>query len=135
LLSYKHVRAEKGDEGASHKVGVRVSTTARKVTNTHFTVRLVQDEPVGGRARARQVLVKLIAEDGRAITNAHPLNLDSAAKQATDREYIARLSVGVSSVERAKPYYLVIVDAQDNLEILREAWQVNLAFTDDFGGL
>ncbi len=106
LLSYKHVRAEKGDEGASHKVGVRVSTTARKVTNTHFTVRLVQDEPVGGRARARQVLVKLIAEDGRAITNAHPLNLDSAAKQATDREYIARLSVGVSSVERAKPYYL-----------------------------
>ncbi len=132
VLSYKHVRAEKGDDGASHKVGVRVSTTARRVTNTHFTVRLVQDEPVGGRVRTRQVLVKLVAEDGRAVTNAHPLNLDSAAKQATDREYIARLSVGAKDATRGT-YYLVVIDAEDDLEVLREAWQLNLAFTDDFG--
>lgn len=132
VLSYKHVRAEKGDDGASHKVGVRVSTTARRVTNTHFTIRLVQDEPVGGRARARQILVKLIAEDGKAITNAYPLNLDSAAKQATDREYIARLTVGAGQVGQGT-HHLVIVDTEDDLEILREAWQLNLAFTDDFG--
>jgi uncharacterized protein (TIGR02687 family) len=132
VLSYKHVRAEKGDDGASHKVGVRVSTTARRVTNTHFTVRLVQDEPVGGRVRARQVLVKLVTEDGRAVTNAYPLNLDSAAKQATDREYIARLTVGAGQVGQGT-HYLVIVDAEDDLEVLREAWQLNLAFTDDFG--
>ena len=131
VLTYKHVRAEKGDDGASHKVSVRVSTTARRVTNTHFTVRLVQDEPVGGRARARQILVKLIAEDGKAITNAYPLNLDSAAKQATDREYIARLTVSAS--QSTGTGYLVVVDAEDDLEILREAWQLNLAFTDDFG--
>lgn len=131
MLTYKHVRAEKGDDGASHKVGVRVSTTARRVTNTHFTVRLVQDEPVGGRARARQILVKLIAEDGKAITNAYPLNLDSAAKQATDREYIARLTVSAS--QSTGTAYLVVVDAEDDLEVLREAWQLNLAFTDDFG--
>jgi uncharacterized protein (TIGR02687 family) len=134
VLSYKHVRAEKGDDGASHKVGVRVSTTARRVTNTHFTVRLVQDEPVGGRVRARQVLVKLVTEDGKAITNAYPLNLDSAARQATDREYIARLTVGAGQ-EGQGTHYLVIVDAEDDLEILREAWQLNLAFTDDFGDL
>ena len=135
VLTYKHIRAEKGDDGASHKVGVRVSTTARRVTNTHFTVRLVQDEPVGGRVRARQVLIKLVAEGGKVITNAYPLNLDSAAKQATDREYIARLTVGASQVDRAGTAYLVVVDAEDNLEILREAWQVSLAFTDDFGDL
>jgi uncharacterized protein (TIGR02687 family) len=133
VLNYKHVRAEKGDDGASHKVGVRVSTTARRVTNTHFTVRLVQDEPVGGRVRARQVLVKLVTEDGRAVTNAYPLNLDSAAKQATDREYIARLTVGAGETSRTGTAYLVVVDAEDDLQILREAWQVNLAFTDDFG--
>lgn len=133
VLSYKHVRAEKGDDGASHKVGVRVSTTARRVTNTQFTVRLVQDEPVGGRVRARQVQVKFVDGDAKAITNAYPLNLDSAAPQATDREYIARLSVAANQVDRTGTYYLVVVDAEDNLEVLREAWQVNLAFTDDFG--
>lgn len=131
VLSYKHVRAEKGDDGPSRKVGVRVSTTTRRVTNTHFTVRLVQDEPVGVRVRARQVLVKLVSEDGKALTNAYPLNLDSAAKQATDREYIARLTV--SAGQSAGTAYLVVVDAEDDLEVLREAWQLNLAFTDDFG--
>ena len=134
VLSYKHVRAERGDDGASRKVGVRVSATTRRVTNTHFTVRLVQDEPVGGRVRARQVQVKLVAEDGGALTNAYPLNLDSAAPQATDREYIARLTVGAQAPQGGT-CYLVILDAEDDLELLREPWQLSLAFTDDFGEL
>jgi hypothetical protein len=28
---------------------------------------------------------------------------------------------------------LVVVDAEDDVEVLREAWQLSLAFTDDFG--
>ncbi len=133
LLTYKHVRASKGDDGPSHKVGVRVSTTTRKITNNHFTVRLVQAEPAGGRVRPRQVLVRFVDEAGATITNAYPLNLESAATQATDREYIARLNIGVSNIARDKPYYLVIMDAEDDIEILRETWQINLVLTDDFG--
>lgn len=135
LLSYKHVRASKGDDGPSHKVGVFVSTPTHKVTNNHFTLRLVQVEPVSARVRARQVLVKFVNEDGQAVTNSYPLNLDSAAAQASDREYIARLTVAQSNLDQDEPYYLVIIDSEDELEILREPWQIKLAFTDDFGDL
>jgi hypothetical protein len=133
LLTYKHVRASKGDEGASRKVGVRVSATSRKITNNTFTICLIQDEPVSGRVRPRQVTVKFVDDGGNRITNDYPLNLDSSAPQATDREYIARLSIGVSNPDRNKPYYLVVTDTEDDLEVLRETWQVSLAFTDDFG--
>jgi uncharacterized protein (TIGR02687 family) len=135
LLAYKHVRAIKGDEGPSRKVGVRVSATSRKVTNNHFTIRLIQDEPVGERVRPRQVIVKFVDEDGKAVTNEYPLSLESSAPQATDREYIARLSIGITDPDRDKPYDLVVVDVEDALEILRESWRISLAFTDDFGDL
>lgn len=133
LLAYKHVRSTKGDEGPSRKVGVQLSAATRKITNNHFTLRLVQSEPVSERVTPRQVIVSFVDGSGKPITNAFPLRLDSAASQATDREYIARLTIGTSSIDRDKPYYLVIKDAEDDLELLREPWQVSLAFTDDFG--
>ena len=135
VLAYKHTRSVKGGEGPSRKVGVSVSATTRKVTNNHFTVRLVQTDPVGERVLARQVTVLFTDEGGAAVTNAYPLNLDSSAPQATDREYIARLTVAIANPDRNKPYYLVVRDAEDNLDLVREAWQINLAFTDDFGAL
>ena len=50
LLFYKHIRAVKGVEGPSHKVGVRVNATSRRITNHHFTLKLVQSE-AGRRTR------------------------------------------------------------------------------------
>lgn len=133
LLTYKHVRATKGDEGPSRKVGVRVNASSRRITNNTFTVRLVQDEPVAERVRPRSISVQFVDESGQAITNSYPLLLDSSAPQATDREYIARLTIGSSELDQAQPCDLVITDRDDDLEIVRETWRVDLAFTDDFG--
>lgn len=133
LLSYKHVRASKGDEGPSHKVGVRVSAASRRITNTHFTVRLIQDEPVGNRARPRQVTVRFVDDAGQSVTNSYPLRLESTAPQATDREYIARFTVAAGHPGSNQACYLVVEDTDDQLEILRETWQLSLAFGDDFG--
>ena len=133
LLSYRHQRAVKGDDGPSHKVGVRVSATTRRVTNNTFTVRLIQDEPIGGRVKPRRIAVKFADVAGTPVTNTYPLLLESNARQATDREFIARLTIGVPHVSRENAYYLVVTDVDDDLEILRETWQIDLAFTDDFG--
>jgi uncharacterized protein (TIGR02687 family) len=135
LISYKHVRAVKGDEGPSHKVGVQMNATSRKVTNNHFTVRLVQSEPIGERLRPRTLSVKFVDAQGKKVTSESTLLLDSLATQATDREFNARLSVTITNPERTQNYYLVVTDTEDDLELLREAWQINLAFTDDFGDL
>ena len=132
LLSYKHIRAGKS-ERPSHKVGVRVNATSRRITNHHFTLKLVQSEAVGGRARPRHVIVKVVDDENQTVTNEFPLSLDSAAPGATEREYIARLTVGITTPDRNKSYYLVVVDTEDDMEILRETWGISLAFTDDFG--
>lgn len=133
LLRYKHVRASKGDEGPSRRVGVQVSSTQRRITNRIFSVRLVQADPVGGRVKPRQVRVAFVDEDGAALTNVAALQLESEAKQATDREYIARMRMGSSPPTDTHTVYLVVTDADDDLELVREPWQLSLAFGDDFG--
>jgi hypothetical protein len=134
MLTYRHVRAD-GDDGPSRKVKAHVTSTSKKITNNHFTLRLIQDEPVGGRVLARQIEVKFVDETGRAVTTTAPLLLASAGKQATDREYIAHLVVSDPNPDRNATYYLVLVDVDDQFELLREPWRINLAFTDDFGAL
>lgn len=134
VLVYKHVRAD-GDDGPTRKVKARVATATRKVTNNHFTLRLVQDEPISARVLQRQVEVRFVDERGEPVTTTASLVLASAAPQATDREHLAHLVVSTSNPDRNATYYLEVVDAEDRDTLLREAWRISLAFTDDFGAL
>lgn len=134
VLVYKHVRAD-GDDGPSRKVKAHVATTTRKVTNNHFTLRLVQDEPIGARVLQRQVEVRFVDEHGEPVTTTASVLLASAAPQATDREHLTHLVVSTSNPDRNATYYLEVIDAEDRDTLLREAWRISLAFTDDFGAL
>lgn len=134
VLVYRHVRAD-GDNGPSRKVKAHVATATRKITNNHFTLRLVQDEPVGPRVLPRRIEVQFVDEGGTPVTTTAALLLSSSAPQATDREHLAHLVVSTSSPDRDATYYLELIDADDRDTLLREAWRISLAFTDDFGAV
>ncbi len=133
LLFYKHVRATKGDDGPSRKVGVQIVTSTRRVTNTLFTLRLLQQEAVGGRIRPRTVSVALYDEAGRAVTNEVSLGLDKTGEALSEREQTVRLTVALSDPDASTVYDLVVRDSDDATEVLREPWSISLAFRDDFG--
>ncbi len=59
--------------------------------------------------------------------------MNSNSSNASEREQSIRLTISVHDPDRHKPYYLVIRDADDGTEVLREAWTVNLGITNDFG--
>ena len=135
LLYYKHVRPAKGEDKPSYKVGAQVMNSNRRVTNTLFTLRLLQREAVGGRVKPRTVSVALYDEAGEAVTNEALLTLDKSSEQATEREQSVRLSVALAEPDRSAAYYLVVRDSEDSVEVLRETWSISLAFSDDFGDL
>ena len=132
LLHYKHVRPVKGGEGASRKVNAQVITSSRRVTNTLFSVTVLQLDAVGGRVRPRKVRLALYDATGKAVTNEAALHLDKSSAQATEREQSVALTVGSRNLERGGHYDLVMTDSEDGTEVLREAWTISLAFTDDF---
>ena len=135
LLYYKHVRPAKGEDKPSYKVSAQVMNSNRRVTNTLFTLRLLQREAVGGRVKPRTVSVALYDEAGEVVTNEALLTLDKSSEQATEREQSVRLSVALAEPDRSAAYYLVVRDSEDSVEVLRETWSISLAFSDDFGDL
>jgi uncharacterized protein (TIGR02687 family) len=133
LLHYKHVRATKGGQGASRKVNAQVIASSRRVTNTLFSVTVWQLDAVDERVRPRTVELALYDAQGRAVTDVATVRLDKTTGQATAREHTVRLTIAISNPDRGASYDLVMTDSEDGTEVLREAWSISLAFSDDFG--
>lgn len=133
VLSYRHRRASGGQLQASRKVGVAVSARSRRVTNTLFSVPLVQTEAVAERERPRSVLVRLVDEAGREVTDVKRLAFESVSPHPAEREQVARLTVTLPHPDPAATYFLSVTDAEDGVELVREPWTISIAFQNDFG--
>jgi hypothetical protein len=132
VITYHHKRAEKGDDGPVQKVGVQVSARARKVTNNRFRVSLVQSNAVEGRWRGRSVTLGLYdPATGEALTDLKTIELSSPSTNATEREFPQTLTV--TAVNPPSTAYLIVRDADDDEELIRESWTVSLGIINDFG--
>lgn len=133
LIHYKHVRASKGDSGPSQKTNLQVTAASRRITNTRFSLTILQTLPVGERVRPREVSIGYYDAQGTPVTEERKVLLASTAEAASARQQTLRFSVSAANPDRTKTYYLVVRDTEDNLELIRENWTISLAITDDFG--
>jgi uncharacterized protein (TIGR02687 family) len=131
IITYHHKRPEKGDDGAVRKVSVQVNTRSRRVTNNRFNFNLMQVEAAEGRWRSRRVIVGLYDQSGDAITDIKTIELNSSSQQPSDREFRQTLTITMSHPPDSAT--LIVRDADDELELVREAWTISLSIINDFG--
>ena len=131
IIKYHHKRA-KGDDGPARKVGVQINVRARRVTNNRFRLSLIQTDPVKGRWRARPITVALYhAETGEALTDVKRVELNSTGESPSDREFAQTLTVLVTNPPSRAD--LIVKDADDDSELLKESWTVSIGIINDFG--
>jgi hypothetical protein len=119
-------------EGPARKVGVQVSARVRRVTNNRFSLTLVQTDAVEGRWRSRQVTVALYdPQTNTPITDVRGAILSSTSPHPSGREISLRLTV--TTTNPPTNAYLIVKDADDESELLRENWAVSLGIANDFG--
>lgn len=132
VITYHHQRAVKGDEGPARKVGVHVNARVRRVTNNRFSLTLVQTDAVEGRWRSRQITVALYdPQTNTPLTDVRGANLSSTSPHPSEREISLRLTVTTANPPTS--VYLIVKDADDESELLRESWTVSLGIANDFG--
>jgi uncharacterized protein (TIGR02687 family) len=132
IITYHHKRATKDDEGLARKVNVQVSARERRVTNNRFTLTLVQTDAVEGRWRSRQITVALYnTETNTPITDVKKIELSSSSSHPSERENIVRLTIATSNPPTRA--LLIIRDADDDSELVREDWTISLSIANDFG--
>lgn len=133
VLTYRHKRAAAGLPQASRKVKVEVVARSRRVTNNVFNVSLVQGEAVTERIRSRVVNVMMVDDQGRPVTDNKSVTLNSRSAHPTERQQVVRLSVTIPDPDEHATYFLTVTDDEDKLELIREPWEIRIAFKDDFG--
>ncbi len=132
VITYHHQRATKGDDALARKVGVQISVRERRVTNNRFSLTLVQTDAIEGRWRSRQVTVALYdIQTNKPITDVKKIELNSISPYPSERENIVRLTIAASSPPTRA--LLIVRDADDESELLRENWTISLGITNDFG--
>lgn len=131
VITYHHKRAEKGDDGPARKVGVQINARLRRVTNNRFSFNLMQIDPVEGRWRSRRITVALYDDQGNPITDVKTVELSSTSSLPTDREFKQTLTVTQTNPPTTAA--LIVRDADDNTELVREVWTISLGITNDFG--
>lgn len=132
VITYHHQRAVKKNEGQPRKVGVQVNATVRRVTNNRFKLILVQTEAVEGRWRSRQITVAFYdPQTDTPITDVAKVDLNITSRHPGDREIDLRLTVNTASPPTKAD--LVVKDADDQSELLRETWIISLGIANDFG--
>jgi uncharacterized protein (TIGR02687 family) len=132
LITYHHKRATKDDEGLARKVNVQVSARERRVTNNRFSLTLVQSEAVEGRWRSRQITVALYNTDSNTpITDVKKIELSSSSPHPSERDNTVRLTIATSNPPTRA--LLIIRDADDDSELVREDWTISLSIANDFG--
>ncbi len=132
LITYHHKRAAKDDRELARKVNVQVSARERRVTNNRFSLTLVQTDAVEGRWRSRQITVALYNTDSNTpITDVKKIELSSSSPHPSERENTVRLTIATSNPPTRA--LLIIRDADDECELLREDWTISLSIANDFG--
>jgi hypothetical protein len=93
---------------------------------------LVQTDAVEGRWRSRQITVAPYHTDSNTpITDVKKIELSSSSPHLSERENIVRLTIATSNPDTRA--FLIIRDADDDSELVREDWTISLSIANDFG--
>jgi len=128
-IAFKSGKNIKGSKIAK-KVGLGITSISNKVTSviTHLT--FFQNEPVDDKHLPLRVIVYFEDEDGNRISNENIIIADSVSTEPRDREYKEKFTLKSMAYDKAKKYYLVLIDEEEtvNKGISRTPFIIDLVF-------
>ena len=129
LIQIKTEKARRETDTAKIEL---ISLTTR-ITNLITTLDFIQTEPVSDVVKEAKYRFFFISEDGDRVSNESSYDADRRDSDASKRVFKLRFNFKNQRYDAGKKYYLVIQDKQNDLEIFRREFNIDMAFTDDFG--
>lgn len=115
-------------------VDVILTSVSRKVTNLIAYFDFIQTEKVTEVMKARNVIAYFATESGEKISFDVPLVANSREDAPEKRTYHEKFTLKSREYKYGDKYYLHLVDANDDKNILHSyEFMIDIAFVDDFG--
>jgi uncharacterized protein (TIGR02687 family) len=126
------IKMEKGHMDTTN-VKIALVSMVQKITNLITTMDFIQSEPVSDTIRKTTYKIFFEAEGGERISNENTYVADNREPDSQKRIFRMRFNFKNQKYDRAKNYYLVVSDANTDIELFRHEVVMDIAFADDFG--
>lgn len=115
-------------------VDVVLTSVTRKVTNLITYFDFIQTEKVTDTMKARSIVAYFTTEDGEKISFDVPMIANSREEAPEKRTFHEKFTLKSREYKYGDKYYLVLADANDEKNILKQyEFMIDIAFVDDFG--
>lgn len=104
------------------------------MTNLTTFFDFIQTEKVKDVMKARSIIVYFATEDGKQISFDVPIVANSRDDAPEKRTFHEKFTFKTRKYQRGDKYYMNLVDANDEKNILQQyEFMIGIAFLDDFG--
>lgn len=139
VLTFKSVRLDSKifqsnkEQYETTPVSLSLLATTRKISNMIFSLYFLQNESVGKSKKAASFEVYFVDEYYNKISDVQKIVADKTSDEAKDRQFRCLFNLKSLSYDKNSKYYLIVIDEQSK-EIIKEEYQIDIAFAvDDFG--
>ncbi|MGI6501676.1 MAG: BREX-1 system phosphatase PglZ type A [Anaerostipes sp.] len=133
LVPVVEVKTAKGKMNTDF-VDVILTSVNRKVTNLTTFFDFIQTEKVTDVMKARSIIAYFATEDGEKISFDVPIVANCREDAPEKRTFHEKFTFKTRKYQRGDKYYLCLVDANDEKNVLqRYEFTIDIAFVDDFG--
>ncbi|MEA1960045.1 MAG: BREX-1 system phosphatase PglZ type A [Bacillota bacterium] len=126
------IKTKKGHKDTSI-VQITLVSMVQKITNLITTLDFIQTEPISDVVKETSYKIFFISEDNEKISNENIYVADRKDTEPQKRIFRLRFNLKNKQYDKSKHYYLVAYDEKNDLEILRHAVVIDVAFANDFG--
>lgn len=131
LIKVKVFDTRSPEKQTVRKVGISLLGSSRRMTNNIQKFEFIQTEKVSERCLPLTVKVSLIDED-TLISNEVTLTFNSDSDSMEERKRIAKIILKKATYDKKKEYHLIVRDADNEIELERIGFTIDLAIMNDF---
>lgn len=132
MLYIRNKRAGQSGAKKIEEVNISLTSTARRITNSIFTLSFFQTEKIGDKTTSKTVVIYMEDEDGNVLSNEETIIGDLESNDPKQRIFKVQFVLQNKVYDRDKIYYLTIQNTKNELDIERIPFSINLGFVSDF---
>jgi len=114
------------------KVELNLIAISNRITNLSTVLTFVQKENVTNLILPLEAKLFFEDEDGEKISNEVIIHANKIVDSAEDREFKEKFTLRNKKYSKSKKYYLVMKNMENDVEIDRYEFMIDIAFSDDF---
>lgn len=132
LIQYQGKKAGQKGYQAISKTDIILLGENRMISNNLFSLSFHQTEACGGKVQPRNVIARFEDALGHIISDEHHWTANSMATEKNERVKRVSFRLLGNGYDRHADYFLVLIDGQDNCEMQRIPFRIDIVFELDF---